>query len=115
MHIFFNFSLPFPWQPQFSIFSIFQQYFELKITIFWTAVPKRQCGKCLFLYSQTMNMTKYFTLVLILLLFHFYGNTCYDGFLHSIIHFSMHLKLAFFNIIFLKISTLFFFVFFPLN
>ena len=28
------FSLPYPWQPRFSIFSIFQQYFELKITIF---------------------------------------------------------------------------------
>ena len=27
---FFIFSLPFPWQPRFSIFSIFQQYFELK-------------------------------------------------------------------------------------
>ena len=44
---FLNFSLPYPWQPRFSIFSIFQQCFELKITIFWTALPKRQCGKCL--------------------------------------------------------------------
>ena len=85
-----QFSLPYPWQPRFSIFSIFQQYFELKITIFWTALPKRQCGKCLCLCFQTINMTYYFTLVLILLLFRCHGNTCYDGFLHAIMHFSMH-------------------------
>ena len=77
-------------QPHFSIFSIFQQYFELKITIFWTALPKRLCGKCLCLCFQTINMTKYFTFVLILLLFRFHGNTCYDGFLHAIMNFSMH-------------------------
>ena len=29
-------------------------------------------------------------LVLILLLFRFHGNTCYDGFLHAIMHFSMY-------------------------
>ena len=90
MHIFFYFSLPFPLQPRFSIFSIFQQYFELKIKIFWSALPKRQCGKCLSLCFHTINMTKYFTLVLILLVFRFHGNTCYDGFLHAIMHFSMH-------------------------
>ena len=90
MHFFFNFSLPFPWQPRFSIFSIFQQYFELKITIFLTALPKSQCGKCLSLCFHTINMTNYFTLVLILLLFRFHGNTCYDKFLHAIMHFSMH-------------------------
>ena len=73
-----DFSLPVPWQPRFSIFSIFQLYFELKIQIFWTSLPKRLCGKCLCFH--TINMTKYLTLVLTLLLFRFYGNTCYDGF-----------------------------------
>ena len=69
MHLLFNFLLPFPWQPRFSIFSIFQQYIELKITVFWTALPKKQCGKCMCLCFHTINMTKFFTLVLILLLF----------------------------------------------
>ena len=108
MHIFFNFSLLFPCQPRLYIFSILQEYFELKITIFWTALPKRQSGKCLCLCFHTINMTKYFILVLILLLFSFHGNTCYDVFLHAIMHFSMHQNFAIFNIIFLKISTLFF-------
>ena len=79
-YFFFNFSLSFPWQPRFSIFSIFQQYFELKITMFWTALPKRQCGKCFCVCFHTINMTEYFTLVLILLLFRFHGITCYDVF-----------------------------------
>ena len=60
-------------------------------------------------------MTNYFTLVLILLLFRCHGNTCYDEFLHAIMHFSTDLKLAIFNIIFLKISTLDFFVFLSIS
>ena len=80
MHIFFQFFTSVSMATTISIFSIFQQYFELKITIFWTALPKRQSGKCLCLCFHTINMTKYFTLVLILLLFRFHGNTCYDGF-----------------------------------
>ena len=90
MRIFFNLRLPFPWQLRFPIFSIFHQYFELKIAIFWTALPKRQCGKCLCLCLYTINITKYFTLVLILLFFRFHGKTCFDKFVHAITHFSMH-------------------------
>ena len=53
MHTFFNFSLPFPWQPRFSIFSIFQQYFELKITILdW---PTQEAMLHMFVFVLSYN------------------------------------------------------------
>ena len=40
MHIFFNFSLPFPWQPRFSIFSTFQLFFLVGNGAFWNCHTK---------------------------------------------------------------------------
>ena len=64
----FNLSLLFPWQPQFSIFSIFQLYFGLKITIYFERpTPRGSVANVHCFYFPTINnMAKYATLVVIL-------------------------------------------------
>ena len=89
MHIFFNFSLPFPWQPRFSIFSTFQLFFKLEMVHFGTAIPKRPHQKCMWLCNIIISLVKYYPLIHVSLLICFHGNKFWHRILYSIMHFAI--------------------------